>query len=223
MPLVLTLVLVIGPPSAKTRFEPRRGELPRRLSRGLHITRRVHHGFVRVKAVFKMDTGRVLIDDLDDRLGARFVRAATPYLAVPAALLVVRVASHAVRNRDRLGLGTTLLDVAGSVLSLAGLDGSYLSPPWPAHFHCVLGDVRRDLFVRGGEPTPRRPRGTRRRAGEVRVQFRTDLEGTRMHTLTQHTDSAWYDVLRRHRVHCSADGAPRGWCSSCAASCPRWW
>ena len=71
-----------------------------------------------------MDTvSGVLIDDLDDRLSAaRFVRAATPYLAVPAALLVIRVASHAVRNRDRLGLGTTLLDVAGSVLSLAGLD-----------------------------------------------------------------------------------------------------
>ena len=77
-----------------------------------------------LKPFLNMDTLEgVLIDTLDDRLdAARLVRAATPYLAIPAAALVARVASHAVRERDKLGLGTTLLDVAGSILSLAGLD-----------------------------------------------------------------------------------------------------
>ena len=49
-----------------------------------------------LKPFLNMDTLEgVLIDTLDDRLdAARLVRAATPYLAIPAAALVARVASH---------------------------------------------------------------------------------------------------------------------------------
>jgi len=124
-PLVLTLVLVIGLAFGLNAILNRDAAnyhavaLAGSILLGSFIT-----ALFGLKPFLKMNTlDGVLIDDLDDRLrGARFVRAATPYLAVPAAVVVVRVASHAVRNRDRLGLGTTLLDVAGSVLSLAGLD-----------------------------------------------------------------------------------------------------
>lgn len=217
-PLVLTLVLVIGLAFGLNAILNRDAanyhavSLAGSILLGAFIT-----ALFGLKPFFKMDTvSGVLIDDLDDRLSAaRFVRAATPYLAVPAALLVVRVASHAVRNRDRLGLGTTLLDVAGSVLSLAGLDvviplaaigplisiafwvmfGTiYLSAVASRHFHD-------DRVARGG--------GLERYEGSSG----TDLEGTsNAYTDSAHTDSAgWHGVYRGatafHFLFC-------GWCAT---------
>ena len=65
----------------------------------------------------------VMVDTLDDRLKmAKDVQMITPFLTVPFILIAVKLISHAINNKDQVGLGTTLLDVAGSVLSLAGFD-----------------------------------------------------------------------------------------------------
>ena len=124
-PLVLTLVLVIGLAFGLNAILNRDASnyhsvaLAGSTLLGLFIA-----GLFGLKPFLGMDTLQgILVDTLDDRLkAADAVRVATPYLAAPAMLVVFRVAYHAIRNRDSLGLGTTLLDVAGSVLSLAGLD-----------------------------------------------------------------------------------------------------
>jgi hypothetical protein len=124
-PLVLTLVLVIGLAFGLNAILNRDASnyhsvaLAGSSLLGLFIA-----ALFGLKPFLGMDTLQgILIDTLDDRLtAAAFVRVATPYLAAPAIFIVARVAYHAIRNKNKLGLGTTLLDVAGSVLSLAGLD-----------------------------------------------------------------------------------------------------